>query len=212
MSRCFISYRHVSPDQELAQAIGSSLSSYGHEVFLDSKMTVGTRWVDQIEKELRSAEYFVVLLSEHSIQSDMVRQEVELAYQLAAERKLFILPVRVAFTGALPYDLAAYLNRLQYSLWKTGDPHEIVCGEIASAVDHQQLPRESTSSKAHQFDPAGLERLTKELAVYVGPSARVLVSRSAKSAQTWKQLYDSLAEEVPAGEERKHFLAKRSLS
>jgi serine/threonine-protein kinase len=70
----------------------------------------------------------------------------------------------------------------------------------------------STSSRAVQFDPEGLERLTKELAVYVGPLARVLVKRESKKAQNWKQLYDALAEEVPPGDERKRFLAKRPLS
>jgi serine/threonine-protein kinase len=60
-----------------------------------------------------------------------------------------------------------------------------------------------------KFDPDGLEKLTRELASFVGPVAKVLVSRAAKKAQTWKQLYDALAPEVPEGTERKQFLSKR---
>jgi len=60
-----------------------------------------------------------------------------------------------------------------------------------------------------RFDPERLEKLTKELASFVGPVAKVLVSRAAKKAQTWKQLYDALAPEVPEGTERKQFLSKR---
>jgi hypothetical protein len=38
----------------------------------------------------------------------------------------------------------------------------------------------------------------------------LLVHRAAKQARNWKQLYETLAAEVPAGEERKIFL-KRNL-
>jgi serine/threonine-protein kinase len=60
-----------------------------------------------------------------------------------------------------------------------------------------------------KFDPERLEKLTRELAAFVGPVAKVLVSRAAKKAQTWRQLYDALAPEVPEGSERKQFLLKR---
>jgi serine/threonine-protein kinase len=66
-----------------------------------------------------------------------------------------------------------------------------------------------TGQTGVRFDPERLANLTSELAVFVGPMAKVLVSRAAKKAQTWRQLYDALAEEVPAGAERKQFLSKR---
>jgi hypothetical protein len=205
MSRCFISYRHVAPDQDLAHAIGASLVQSGHTVFLDTKLRVGTRWVDEIEREIKSAESFVVLLSEQSIQSDLVRQEVALAHQLSKENKLRILPVRVAYTAALPYDLAAYLNPFQHSLWHMDEPFDRVCREIEAAVGHQS---ENPATRVH-FEPESLEKLAHELAVFVGPVARVLVNRAAKHAHNWQQLQDALAAEIPAGEERKLFLAKR---
>jgi serine/threonine-protein kinase len=67
----------------------------------------------------------------------------------------------------------------------------------------------TTGQASVQFDPERLERLTRELAAFVGPMAKVLVNRAAKKAQTWKQLYDVLAPEVPEGAERKQFLSKR---
>ena len=68
---------------------------------------------------------------------------------------------------------------------------------------------EGSASRTIQFDPDRLERLTRELAVYVGPMAKLLVSRAAKKAGSWKQLYDLLGPEVPEGQERKRFLSKR---
>jgi len=204
MPRCFISYRHISPDQELAQALGDSLTRHGHSVFLDTKLEVGTRWVQRIEQEVKAAQFFVILLSEHSIQSDMVREEVALAHR----EKLAILPVRVAFTALLPYDLGAYLNPFQHAHWHTGEPFDLICAQIIAAVNQRVSPDESLS--ATHFDPASLDRLTRDLAAFVGPVAGVLVKRGAKRSPSWEQLLDTLSKEIPAGPERNNFLAKRS--
>jgi hypothetical protein len=51
--------------------------------------------------------------------------------------------------------------------------------------------------------------LTRELAAFVGPMAKVQVSSAAKKAQSRNQLYDALAPEVPEGTESKQFLLKR---
>jgi serine/threonine-protein kinase len=61
------------------------------------------------------------------------------------------------------------------------------------------------------FDPDRLERVTRELATYVGPMAKLLVSRAAKKAGSWKQLYDLLGPEVPEGQERRRFLSNRPI-
>jgi hypothetical protein len=208
MSRCFVSYRRVSPDRELAHALGASLTRSGHTVFLDTKLEVGSRWVDEIEREIKAAEFFAVLLSEQSVRSDMVRQEVALAHQLSMEKKLGILPVRVAYTGALPYDLAAYLNPFQHSAWQAGEPFDSVCAEIEAAISHRSSPAsQNATAAAIRFEPEGLDRVTQDLAVFVGPVARVLVNRAAKGAYNWRQLNDALAAEISDSEERKRFLA-----
>ena len=105
MNQVFISYRHVSPAQEFAYFLADYLKRCGLAVFVDTHLIIGDRWVEQIEAHIKSAQFFVALLSAESIRSDMVRQEVEFAHQL---RYVKILPVRIAFEGALPYDLASY--------------------------------------------------------------------------------------------------------
>jgi serine/threonine-protein kinase len=70
---------------------------------------------------------------------------------------------------------------------------------------------EAAATRTVRFDPDGLERVTRELATYVGPMAKLLVGRAAKKAASWKQLYDLLATEVPEGPERKRFLSKRPI-
>ncbi|SJM93811.1 hypothetical protein CRENPOLYSF2_3630002 [Crenothrix polyspora] len=124
--RVFISYRHVKPDEDLALAIEQKLTGEGCKVFVDRRMLIGTEWATEIDRQLNAADFFVVLLSSESIRSDMVRQEIKLAHELKQQAKLRILPIRVDFTGALPYDLGGYLNPLQYVVWQQGQSfHEI---------------------------------------------------------------------------------------
>jgi serine/threonine protein kinase len=63
------------------------------------------------------------------------------------------------------------------------------------------------SSPASPFDALGLEELRRNLAEYIGPLAKVLVDRAAKSARSWQELYEQLASEIPPGKEREQFLA-----
>lgn len=53
MSKVFVSYRHVSPDQDLAHFLVHSLEERGHEVFVDRRIPMGTRWYNEIERQLR---------------------------------------------------------------------------------------------------------------------------------------------------------------
>ena len=140
----FISYKHVAPDQDLTHFIAQALQERGHHVFVDTQMLVGTRWVEEIERQLRAADFFVVLLSSESIRSEMVRWEVKLAHQLVRqEKKQFtILPIRVAFEGELPQDIGAYLDPIQYAFWRLGDPYEVVSTQLIAAIEQSvALPK-----------------------------------------------------------------------
>ena len=78
----------------------------------------------------------------------------------------------------------------------------------APAVSHNPV---SGYTDPAGWDPFALERVRKELAAYVGPVARVLVSRAAKKSQGLRQLYEVLADEIASPEERRKFLANRPL-
>jgi hypothetical protein len=76
MSKVFVSYRHVAPDQDLAHHICICLQKRGHEPFIDTRLNVGQRWPEELDGQLRSSKFLLVLLSKNSITSDMVREEV----------------------------------------------------------------------------------------------------------------------------------------
>lgn len=134
MAKVFISYRHVDPDEQLADALQDQLRERGVDVFVDKQIEVGSRWVEEIERQLRASEFFVAFLSAESIRSDMVRQEISWAHDLEKGGRITILPVRVAFSGELPYDLGAYLNPIQYVKWERDAPFDQVSDTIVRAV------------------------------------------------------------------------------
>jgi hypothetical protein len=143
LTQVFISYRHVEPDQGLAESLCVYLEERGLRVFLDKRIQVGLDWVQEIDRQLRASSFLVVLLSEESIRSDMVRQEIVTAHQLRQQGRMTILPIRVGFEGELPYDLGSYLNHIQYALWRSGEPFDRICPQIHAAVaGGRSLPEE----------------------------------------------------------------------
>ncbi len=160
MSKVFISYRHVKPDQDLAHFLEDHLKERSHNVFVDTQISVGTKWVEEIERHIRDSNFFVVLLSAGSIRSDMVRQEVKLAHELVQdpEKAFTILPVRVAFEGKLPYDLGAYLDRIQYALWKEGDDYKAICEQISTAIERGAALPEQVKPVG-EFSASGIQEL-----------------------------------------------------
>jgi hypothetical protein len=65
----------------------------------------------------------------------------------------------------------------------------------------------SAAPPAPQLDfPALLETARKNLATYIGPMAKVIVTHAAKTARSRQDLYEQLAEEIPSPKDRQTFL------
>ena len=75
----------------------------------------------------------------------------------------------------------------------------------------EPTPTPPISTAAKSWDPAILETARKNLAVYVGPMAKVLVNRAAKSARNVTELYQELAAEITSPSDRDKFLRGRPL-
>ncbi|NET32710.1 MAG: TIR domain-containing protein [Cyanothece sp. SIO1E1] len=127
--RVFISYkRSVTPDESVALAIFQALRS-AHQVFIDQTMLVGTRWAERIETEIRQSDFLITLLSEQSVNSEMVKGEIETAHHLAKQQggKPVILPVRLDYLEPFQYPLSAYLNGINWALWQgDGDTPRLI--------------------------------------------------------------------------------------
>ena len=149
MKKVFVSYHHAEPDSKLANTVVSTLRQRGYDPFIDVDIEIGERWAQRIDQEIRQSSVFIVLLSETSIYRDMVRTEVQIAYELymtcihnpenGGAVPFMILPVRVGYEGDLPYDLAGYLGALQYVLWRNDADTADIASRIADAVGGRSL-------------------------------------------------------------------------
>lgn len=133
-TRVFISYRHTEPDRNLAVELARAFEGEGFGYFIDRRLTTGMEWQAQIAKELDACTHFVVLISEDSALSDMVRQEIAQAHRRQKRGECSILPVRVAFRGALPTDIASVLDPLQYAHWSADGSTEDLVSELIGAI------------------------------------------------------------------------------
>jgi eukaryotic-like serine/threonine-protein kinase len=80
---------------------------------------------------------------------------------------------------------------------------------LDKATTTKLITPSSTGSK--MWDPEVLENVRKNLAVYVGPMAKVLVSRFSKKAQTLDALCHALAAEIASPSDREKFLRSQPL-
>ena len=81
---------------------------------------------------------------------------------------------------------------------------------VLTASRPEVAPRPGTPpSGTSLLNPAVIEATVKDLAVYIGPMAKIIVHRAARQAQNPKQLYETVAAEISSVADRVKFLAKR---
>jgi hypothetical protein len=151
--------------------LDEQLTAQGNVVFIDRTMRMGENWLDRIDDEIKQSDFLVVLLSNASANSEMVRAEVRRAYEY---RKINgrpqILPIRIAYQDLLPYSIEAFINPLQYMLWEHEGDNERVLEELLQATQGQlpvkapiEVPTAQLSEKMSpplpQFDPRILNEL-----------------------------------------------------
>lgn len=145
----FISYkRNVDPDQQLAGYLYDFLTEQGHDVFIDRSLRAGDDWLGEIDRQIQTSDFLVVLLSKDSAHSEMVQAEIRRAYEYRRlEGRPQTLPVRVAYEGLLPYSIDAFLDPLQYVVWQNEADNERIGQDILAAMAGQLPPRTPLPSR-----------------------------------------------------------------
>lgn len=177
MSRVFISYRIQSPDQELAQEFFDALRTAGHEAFMAGEsIRLGEAWPQRIDAELAQCDYFLLLLSERSVVSEMVTEEVRRAKQLRDQTgKPTLLPIRVNFplNSPLSYDLRGYLQQIQQREWRNSQDTSVILSEVLALLESGEGSRKrasSASSTVEDLDPPEIvDTLTQQESLQMPP-------------------------------------------
>src|SRR5207249_2591368 len=96
--------RNAQPDEQVLKLLERELEAHGYNVFIDRHLSIGVEWAKEIERQVRTADAVVPLLSAASAQSEMLAYEVQIAHEAAQQQegRPRILPVRINFEGALP--------------------------------------------------------------------------------------------------------------
>ncbi|HWY59418.1 MAG TPA: serine/threonine-protein kinase [Terriglobales bacterium] len=106
------------------------------------------------------------------------------------------------------FQTAAEFRAALLSVHPEADSHAAATAPYLNAAPVRTVhPIAAPSSEStHSFDPALLETARKKLATYIGPMAKVIVSRAAKNARSRQDLYEKLAAEIPSPGDRQTFL------
>ena len=109
--KIFISYSHKN--RQTCERIASVLEKAdGFDVWYDKELSPGEVYRKRIAEIIKTADYFIILISEASIRSEWVLDEVEYAKKIHKK----ILPIWVEKTD-LPDDLDMILNRYHSLFW-----------------------------------------------------------------------------------------------
>jgi serine/threonine protein kinase len=145
--------RNVLPDEQIMRVLEDKFAARGYRVFVDRHLAVGVDWATEIEKKIGTADAVVALLSEASMESEMLSYEVQLAHSFSERQngKPHLLPVRVQFKGEFPDSLHAALDGRNVFVWKNAADNDQIVADLTKAL---QTPPEALRHKPN-LEPVG---------------------------------------------------------
>jgi hypothetical protein len=197
MADIFISYSRE--DREWVERLATQLQSEGFSVWWDWDLLVGKRYRETIDNELQSCKATVVVWSQHSIQSDFVRDEAE-----EAQQRNVLVPVLKEVVR--PPAGFRQIQTADLSTWTgAGDHAEFrrVLRGVASLVGQPAGDKTATSAKPTSDKPepatntptivspvAATQRVHAPLAVQSKPPilSQIAATLPPLSPRTWRYL------------------------
>ena len=137
-----ISYDCKAPDQQLAEQLAEVLKDYGHEVFMASSNQKNDKdWYQTMLHQLAKSDYFILLLSEKSLISEMVTEEVKRAHELqmgrpGAKPLILTIKVQLGVDEYINFNLANYLRNVYETNWESETDSETTFLDIAYIINH----------------------------------------------------------------------------
>jgi hypothetical protein len=126
---CFISYAHQN--EEFAQKLHADLRSKGVQCwYAPEDLKIGDKIRSTIDQSIQSNDKLLLILSAHSIDSDWVEKEVEIAFEKERKHKQSVLfPIRLdAAVMDTDQAWAADIRRTRYigdfTRWRDGDAYQ----------------------------------------------------------------------------------------
>jgi hypothetical protein len=208
----FVSYS--LPDRNCALELVARVEACGIECWIAPRdISPSADWAAEIIDAISAARVMVLVFSANSNESPQVRREVE----RAVHKRLMVVPFRIDdvmpsksleyflssqhWLDAFPPPLEPHYQRLCAHLRRTlhGNPTRTPAGAAGPATS-------PPSSGHHRFEPSVLRHIEMQLAIVIGPVARVLVQRAASQASSIDDLTQRLGAELEPTHDRGRFL------
>ena len=181
----FLSYARA--DADFALRFAADLTAAGLAIWVDQhEIRPAAHWDREVEAALRAADAVIVILSPHSAASENVADEVSLALD-AGKR---VIPILMAPTSP-PLRMA----RLQF-IDATRD-YDAAVRLCVSVVRGEGEAQAAAAPTAPALPPDALARIVAALTPHLGPIARLMVEREAKTASSPAALVETLAAAIP---------------
>jgi|HubBroStandDraft_4_1064222.scaffolds.fasta_scaffold04154_4 hypothetical protein len=207
----FVSYSQA--DHGTALALVSYLEAQGIGCWVAPRdVAPAADWAAEILTAIAAARVMVLVFSASANSSPQVRREVE----RAVHREVAVLPVRIE--DVLPSQSLEYFLSSQHWLDAFPPPMEphfarlgtylktLLAGAALPAVAPSASPLADSARHKVLPDAATLHRLESQLALYIGPFARHLVSRAAARGASLEALIAELSTEIESEQERRQFI------
>ena len=205
----FVSYS--VPDRDCAFELVTRLEGRGLSVWIAPRdISPAAEWAEEIIDAISAARLMLLVFSSHSNASPQVRREVE----RAVHRQIPVLPFRTE--DVLPSKSLEYFLSTQHWLDAFPGPREPYYQRLADHCEelfdrapqpHSELAQPSMPVPGFALDRAQRQMLERQLALHVGPIARILIKRATPLARHWQDLIDLLAAEITSQRERQTFIS-----
>jgi len=113
----FLSYSRE--DRQMAADVVSDLEQFGHQVWIDEKLSGGQEWWRQILGQIRSSEAFILILSRASIASQAC--ELETTYARELRKKIILARLDGVEVTEAPASLAAIIATIHWIEYRSND-------------------------------------------------------------------------------------------
>jgi len=113
-------------------------------------------------------------------------------------------------------DIQLLVDALRRTVGDSGQSEKKIAGKQPTASSQRGTPKQELSGLAQsanatsaRIDPPTMQRISRELALHIGPIADIVVRRVAPHCGSAEDLYLKVAEEIESRQEREKFLSNR---
>lgn len=232
----FINYRRNDSEGEAGRLFDDLTSHFSHNsVFMDvAAIEPGRDFRKAIDQSVANCSVLLAMIGRDWLDSrdahgqrrlDNINDFVRMELASALRRDIPVVPVlvrgaKMPTEDQLPDDLKElhYRNavELTHARWKSDvqllvqalRPYMESTNEACSPVDASEtVTRNPTAPTAStQFEPQTIERISKELAAYIGPISSVIVKQAAKRCSSVEDLCAKVSQEIESEPDRARFL------